>query len=352
MRQLILACLAMLGALFGASIALVPSEARAQPVCVPIRVQNLTCFAVGRDNALWRVSFDGASWGAWESQGGTVAGEVSCAGNVIRTDCFARGADGALNQRIMDRREAERWEVLGDAVTGTPNCLRNGADFDCFVRGADNALWRRSGRIGSGWTDWISGGGTLTGNPECVVAGDGRADCMVRNLNGGLSHIACVRGSPCAPWATLDGTFAGRISCVQEAASGAFRPFVCFVRGADNSIFAKRYNGSWGPWERISDRLVPGDPECIRTTGADLVCVVLGASSQLIMIRRTGGTWGAWTNVGTTPVVGNASCFHRESDGNIICAARSTTSRMVVFTVAPGAPVVSQQVGDFEVRAF
>lgn len=345
MRRLILACLAMLGALFGASIALIPSEAQAQPMCLSTSSEppRFRCYAVDRENALWRISFDGTNWGSWRAEGGAVEGRIHCVGLTSRQDCFARSADGTIAQRVMPSTGSGSWENIGGSGSGTPNCHFTLRDFDCFVRAADNTMWRRSGRIGEGWSDWNSAGGVLASDPECVSqrnVRDGRIDCMVRNTSGGLSHVACVRGSPCAGWVNLDGVLNSRLSCVREVSAGRFHPFVCFVRGTDNRLHAKRYDGTWGPWQRVSDQTFAGDPSCVGLAGGDLQCFAQVGGLRLHSIRRTAGAWGSWTELSTVSLLPAPRCT-RTSDMTV-CAGQDTLGRMVVHRIPDSGPAVGE----------
>lgn len=348
MRRLILACFAMLGALFGASIALVPGEAQAQPTCVAVS-ETLRCSAVGRDNAMWRIAFDGTRWGTWTSHGGVIEGELNCINWLSRHDCFARGPGGVLNQRVMSPAEDVRWDNLGGSASGTPTCFHSINKLDCFIRGTDNALWRRSGRVGHGWTDWNSAGGVLASDPECVRQSNDRFDCMVRNTNGGLSHVACVRGSPCAGWVNLDGTLNSRLSCARESVRATLQPFVCFVRGTDNKLYSKRYDGTWGPWQLVNDRTFEGDPSCV-TIGADLACYAQLGGNRLHSIRRTAGTWGSWTEVSTTPMLPAPRCTRAATMS--ICAGLDTLGRMVVIRIPDEGPAIGETVPGLLIRDY
>lgn len=347
MRRLILACLAMLGALFGASIALVPGEAHAQPMCLSTSSEptRFRCYTVDRENALWRISFDGTTWGSWRTEEGAVAGQIHCISVLSRHDCFGRSADGTIVQRSMPFAGPSRWDNIGGSGSGTPNCHFTLRDFDCFVRAGDNTMWRRSGRLDAGWTDWHSAGGVLTGDPECVSQRDvrnGRIDCMVRNTSGGLSHVACVRGSPCAGWVNLDGVLNSRLSCVREVSAGRFHPFVCFVRGTDNRLHAKRYDGAWGPWQQVSDQVFSGDPSCVALSEGDLQCFAQVGGLRLHSIRRTAGTWGPWTELSDVPLLPAPRCTRMT--GVTVCAGQDTLGRMVVHRIPDDGPAVAETV--------
>lgn len=335
MRRLILACLAMLGALFGASVALVASEAYAQPMCLPNGDAALRCYAVTPDIALWRINYSGETWGPWQSQGGAVVGEIDCMTAGFRQDCFARGPSGTIVQRVMSSSEPVRWDDIGGSASGSPSCFYFSSNFDCFVRGTDNALWRRSGYIGRGWSDWNSGGGVLTGDPECVAQRtSGRFDCMVRNTEGGLSHIACVRGSPCAGWVNLDGVLNSRLSCVIEGTRGTFRPFVCFVRGTDNALHSRRYDGTWGPWQRVNEAPFNYDPACVSLADGDIACYAHRSPAQIWSIRRVAGAWGEWTlTTNTVAIMGTPRCFHRTTIGVTTCVGQTPQRRMALVNI-------------------
>jgi hypothetical protein len=101
-------------------------------------------FAVHGDGQVWDRYWDGRSWHAWESLGGTFAGPPAAAArDADRIDVFAIGTDGALRHRWWDGARWVEWRV----VDGAPrrgkavSCVWSGARLDVFVVGEDDALY-------------------------------------------------------------------------------------------------------------------------------------------------------------------------------------------------------------------
>jgi hypothetical protein len=361
---------------------LMARQAAASPTCVVREVEGdehngFWCFAVGLDNAIWRISYDenNGGWDAsWRSIGGAVQGNLSCIGAAAPDRarptapvdpnpddnlgilvesapqdwyrCHARGFDGAIQVRSIGLARAG---PAGGTLAGSPDCVLSG---QCFARGPDNALIR-SYRDTRAWSGWTSLGGVAMSDPECVNS-PRRADCFVRNSNNGLSHIACLSRQPCAQWSTLDGTFSGRPSCVSAVVGSGVATRLaridCFVLGTDNTVFQKTYTGAWSDWQRVGTRRVFGDPECVALSDFRTLCFARNEGGYLISATREGDRWTEWTLAGNIPLSGHPSCFFRPVYNVAHCVGRGASGRMVHTQINFGGANTTEEVRDFVVR--
>jgi hypothetical protein len=74
------------------------------------------------------------------------------------------------------------------------------------------------------------------------------------------------------------------------------------VRGGDNGIYIKTWNGAWGPWEKIPIGVTQTTPTITWYNGA-LYIFVKGTDNAIYYCVRTGaGQYSGWTKLdGLTP---------------------------------------------------
>ncbi|WP_051183574.1 glycoside hydrolase family 27 protein [Streptomyces sp. HGB0020] len=135
---------------------------------------RIDVFVRGTDDRAYRRSYDHGHWGQWQSLGG----ELTDAPSVAFTDpthwtLFARGADGA----VVQRGPATGWSSLGlpgDRQTyGRPSAVVDSTGrVHVAVRTAADDIWTRTQDASGQWSDWSSLGGTVSGSPTLVAAGD------------------------------------------------------------------------------------------------------------------------------------------------------------------------------------
>jgi len=239
-------------------------------------------------------------------------------------------ATSAFAQPEVASRE---WENL-DAGTnfgpiGTPpSCVsRAPARIDCFalgrsVPGSAPGLMRRQWN-GSAWIAWENLGGDVVGPPECVSWGAARIDCFVRGSDNSLRH-AWWEGAPQGSggditvgtaslqtdalffggWDNLGGSFTSEISCV----SWDVGRIDCFVRGTDNALWHRWWDGSqWRDWESLGGQL-GGRPECVSWSAFRIDCFALDPRGRMQHRWWNVTQWQGWEDLGG-PFRGDISCI-------------------------------------------
>jgi hypothetical protein len=118
---------------------------------------RIDLFWVDETGALWHQPFDGDTWLAPESLGGTLAsGPAVTAWAVDQLEVFAIFPDGELYDRYWDGESWHPWESLGGDLdpSGQPAASSWSADrLDVFAPGRDGRTWHRWWD-GSRWVDW------------------------------------------------------------------------------------------------------------------------------------------------------------------------------------------------------
>ncbi|MFK4868425.1 glycoside hydrolase family 27 protein [Streptomyces sp. CSMPJR101] len=145
-----------------------------QPAAYASAGGRIDLFVRGTDSRVYRRVFEGGRWGGWQSLGG----RVTDAPSVAFTDpehwtLVARGADG----RIVRRGPASDWSSLGapgDRETyGRPSAAVDAQGrVHVAVRTPSDDIWTRSLDTSGTWSEWSSLGGTVSGSPTLVTAGD------------------------------------------------------------------------------------------------------------------------------------------------------------------------------------
>ena len=120
---------------------MIEKHEHAGPAWGPGRVDM---FARGTDFAIWHRAWNGTTWAAWESLGGTLSTSPdasSCAANTV--DLFAVGTDGRDWRRSYNGSWAA-WKPVGGAWgSNGPGiaCQPTTTKIDIIERGPDHALW-------------------------------------------------------------------------------------------------------------------------------------------------------------------------------------------------------------------
>ncbi|MGW7238492.1 glycoside hydrolase family 27 protein [Streptomyces sp. NPDC054804] len=135
---------------------------------------RIDVFVRGADSRAYRRVYTDGRWGHWQSLGG----QLTDAPSVAFTDpghwtLFARGTDGT----VVQRGPASGWSSLGAPgdrqVYGRPSAVVDAqGSVHVAVRTAADDVWTRTRDTSGQWSDWAALGGTVSGSPTLVAAGD------------------------------------------------------------------------------------------------------------------------------------------------------------------------------------
>jgi SpoIID/LytB domain protein len=173
-------------------------------------------------------------------------------------------------------------EFTGGAVdvSGTDFQAAMGLKSDWFTPS-------QSGLVFGGWEGF---GGGLTAAPAIVSWGGGRLDIFVRGTDNSLWHKwydGAWRG-----WEPLG----GELTSAPAATSTGGNRLDIFVRGTDNGLWRKTWTGStWTPWESLGGQLTDSPAA---TASGGVVSVFVRGTDQGIWSRQLNGSWGPWHSLG------------------------------------------------------
>jgi hypothetical protein len=194
-----------------------PNGFNSPPTAVSWGPNRLDVFAVGSDNALWHISFDGnaSGWASWESLGGALSGRDDFYSNSApsavswapgRLDVFAIGSDKKLYHWWLSGSAWSNESLEGSLLSAGPSAVSSGPNqLDVFTFGPDSAgsqvLWHISfdGNTSAGWSSWEILDGATTyfapSPPSAVSWAPDRLDVFAAGGAGEVFHYWSQSGS-------------------------------------------------------------------------------------------------------------------------------------------------------------
>jgi len=140
------------------------------------------------------------------------------------------------------------------------------------------------------WSNWQSLGGVLTSDPATVSWGDGRTDVFVRGTDNALWH-KWFNGT-WSGWESLGGV----LSSGPDVSSWAAGRLDIFVRGTDNALWHKWFNGTWSGWESLGGVLT-SDPAAV-SWGEGRIDVLVRGTDNALWHKWFDGAWSGWESLG------------------------------------------------------
>lgn len=144
-------------------------------------------------------------------------------------------------------------------------------------------------------TGWQSLGGQLTSSPDASSSGATTTDVFVRGTDNALWHRSW-NGASWGAWQSLGGTLITDPSAVSQGANSVD----VFVIGTDHAIWHRAWSGTqWSAWDRVGGYATSAPDAASWGTGR-LDVVVRGTDNGLWHRSWNGTSWGAWDAVGGT----------------------------------------------------
>jgi outer membrane protein assembly factor BamB len=141
--------------------------------------------------------------------------------------------------------------------------------------------------------NWTSLGGTLTSSPDASSSGANAVNVFVRGTDNALWYRTW-NGTTWSAWATLGGTLTADPSSVSQGANS----IDVFARGTDNGIWHRNWNGTtWSLWDSVGG-IATSSPDAASWGANRLDLVVRGTDYGLWHRSWNGTAWGAWDAVG------------------------------------------------------
>jgi len=143
------------------------------------------------------------------------------------------------------------------------------------------------------WRGWEDLRGVLIGAPAVSSWASNRLDCFVRGTNNRMYH-KWWNGSRWNGWENLGGV----IVAAPAAVSWGRNRIDCFAPGTNNHMHHKWWDGSgWRGWEDLGGLLI-GAPAVSSWGSNRLDCFVRGTDNKMYHKWWNGSRWSGWENLG------------------------------------------------------
>ncbi|MFL5707248.1 MAG: hypothetical protein ACJ8AG_31165, partial [Ktedonobacteraceae bacterium] len=271
------------------------NAAGTKPAVTTSGPNTLDLFIRGGDNALWHKHYDG-SWHDWESLGSLVNDPAAVSMNVERFDLFARGADNTLQHKWFDGTWHD-WETLGGTLTADPAVTSSSAGrLDVLARSVDNGIWYNY--FDGSWHEWESLGGVSLSAP-CATCSNFALTRDGYDNGGGIRVDGFVRGTDNALWYKwFDGTWHDWVplggSFTSDPAVSSWGPgrLDVFVRGSDNTLQHIWYDGTLHSWESLGGALTSSP--AVVSWGSGRIDVFARDTNNILQHKWYEGAWSDW----------------------------------------------------------
>lgn len=143
---------------------------------------------------------------------------------------------------------------------------------------------------GGRWSEWEPLGGALTSGPDVASWAEGRLDVFVRGTDNQLWHR--VYEGFWSEWEPLG----GGLSSDPSAVSWSFGRLDVFVRGTDYQLWHKFYEGGWSSWAPLGGYLTSSPDVASWATGR--LDVFVRGTEDGLWHRSYDGGWDDWEPLG------------------------------------------------------
>ncbi|MFK7805099.1 MAG: LamG-like jellyroll fold domain-containing protein [Anaerolineae bacterium] len=161
---------------------------------------------------------------------------------------FARGYDDALWIAI-DKGPILSWQRCGGTLTSGPAVAQTDESSLTIVAvGTDGNLWERaySGGGNQDWTQLPNGLVAFESTPAVVAHADGSRDVFARGTDNAV-YVNHFNGASWGSWLTLGGYAADGLGAIGFGTG----KMSLLVRGFDNGLWYRTFDGSWGSWQLV-----------------------------------------------------------------------------------------------------
>ena len=171
------------------------------------------------------------------------------------------------------------------------------------------------------WQGWEDLGGVMIGAPAVASWAPDRLDCFVRGTDNRMYH-KWWDGGRWQGWEDLGGT----IVDAPAAVSWGPHRIDCFAPGSDNHLYHKWWDGHlWQGWEDLGGVMI-GSPAAASRAPNRLDCFVRGTSNHMYHKWWDGSIWHAWEDLGG--LLAASPAVVSWGPDRIDCFAAGTDNRM------------------------
>jgi spore germination protein YaaH len=171
--------------------------------------------------------------------------------------------------------------------------LRGAGIWNLNYGGGAPELWNLISLKFTTTTSWASLGGLVTAGAATSSWGSSRTDVFVRGSDNAV-YQKTWNGTAWSGWTSLGGA----ASAGPAAVSWGANRIDLFVRGSDAALYHRVWNGTaWSGWERLGGLLTSG-PAVASWAPGRLDVFARGGDNALYHLAWTGTAWSGWERLG------------------------------------------------------
>ena len=254
------------------------------------------------------------TWGNWIALPGSTCDSPASVVYDDKLYLAVRGMDGAslwFGSVDLSDDSFSGWSYLSGSTPSKPTLVSYEDKLILVVRGSDNRIYHRQYTIlTESWGSWNAvPTGTTVDSPAATVDGD-YLHLVVRGMDDGLYHQRIhLPTLDYLGWSGIGGTTPSTPTLASNFRSeGDDHQLYLIVRGSDDGIYLRSYDGSWSSWTSLPGSTNDAVGACIQPSkpepGAALHIVVRGMTGGLYhgKYNLNSETFLSWTQIsGSTP---------------------------------------------------
>ena len=278
----------------------------------PFAVQyesEMDVFIRGKDGHIYKDTWNGSKWGGLSSLGGTnsptMVGDPMAveytSGSYHELDVYARGSNGDLWKIGFNGTSWGTWGDMGGggSLVSNPFAVQYESEMDVFIRGKDGHIYKDTWN-GSKWGGLSSLGGSLAGNPMAMVWNGWELDVYSPCSNGDVCKIGW-NGNKWGTWGDMGG-YSPADPFVLEYTNGSYSEMDIYALNTSHSISKIGFNsGSWGSWGNMGNGNIQNEPMVIDYhdgSYSEMDIYATGTNGHVWKIGWNGSKWGTWGDMG------------------------------------------------------
>ena len=203
-------------------------------------------------------------------------------------------------------------DARGDGVTNNGGNPTSDTLGFCYRCNSQTSIWPDDDGgllrvwVGLYYEGWQSLGGTLSSGPDASSSGPTQVDAFVRGTDNQI-YFRAWNGTMWSDWngvpqgvATSDPAAVSTLSSAAPGVPAVPDGWEVFVRGTDNAIWHRQWTGiNWTQWQSLGGVATSG-PDAATWAAGRLDFVVRGTDSAIWHRSSTNDVWSSWDSAGGT----------------------------------------------------
>ena len=209
------------------------------------------------------------TWGGWTALPGSTGDTPAAAVCGSELHIVVRGMDGSsLYHGFVDLSTGtfSGWTMMSGATPSIPRLCSDEDTLYLVVRGNNNRIYHRSYNLATdSWGSWnmVPTGSTMD-SPGACVDGD-YLHLVVRGMDDSIYHQRVYLPTlDYLGWTNIGGSTPSVPALTSNYKESGDDNMVCLVvRGSNNGIYLRSYDGSWSGWTKLSGSTTDAVGACI-----------------------------------------------------------------------------------------